>query len=55
MRPLGIGNDTPLSKTFGVNAVCLIALTDRELSKPRITRVVGLCDRFEPPQSVSHL
>jgi hypothetical protein len=56
VRAFGIGNETPIGKMYGVNVMCLEAVTDEELSKVPITYVDGLNDRWgSAPAFFAHL
>jgi hypothetical protein len=56
VRPFGIGTETPIGKTVGVNLGCLEGLSEEQLSQLSITCVDGLNERWsEAPAFVSHL
>jgi hypothetical protein len=55
VRPFGVGTQTPIGKTYGVNLGSLDDVSEAELSRIPIAYVDGRNDCFAPPACVAHL
>jgi hypothetical protein len=51
---IGIGNDTPMGRIYGVNLGCLDALDDAALAELEIVYIDDLHDRMQPPAFTAH-
>jgi hypothetical protein len=46
VRVFGVGNDTPISKMYGINIGCLEGVTEEELAQIPVTYVDGMHDNW---------